>query len=48
MFTGIIQAKGQIERIEPRSGDWRLSVNVGGLDMADVQIGDSIATNGVC
>lgn len=48
MFTGIIQAKGQIERIEPRSGDWRLTVNVGSLDMADVQVGDSIATNGVC
>lgn len=48
MFTGIIQAKGRIERIEPRNGDWRLTVNVGDLDMADVQIGDSIATNGVC
>jgi riboflavin synthase len=48
MFTGIIQAKGRIERIEPTQGDWRLTVSVGGLDMSDVQIGDSIATNGVC
>ncbi|MFA6698715.1 MAG: riboflavin synthase [Thiomicrospira sp.] len=48
MFTGIIQAKGRIERITPMQGDWRLTVNVGELDMADVQIGDSIATNGVC
>lgn len=48
MFTGIIQAKGKIERITPMQGDWRLTVNVGELDMADVQIGDSIATNGVC
>ncbi|HEY9017317.1 riboflavin synthase [Thiomicrospira sp.] len=48
MFTGIIQAQGQIRRIEPRQGDWRLSVDVGDLDMSDVQLGDSIATNGVC
>ncbi|WP_029934349.1 riboflavin synthase [Thiomicrospira pelophila] len=48
MFTGIIQAQGQIRRIETRQGDWRLSVDVGDLDMSDVQLGDSIATNGVC
>lgn len=48
MFTGIIQAKGQIANIEPRNGDWRLTIQTGTLDMSDVQIGDSIATNGVC
>lgn len=48
MFTGIIAAQGLIERIEKRQGDWRLTVNVGDLDMTDVQLGDSIATNGVC
>src|SRR5690554_3334668 len=48
MFTGIIQAQGQIENIEPKNGDWRLTVNVGKLDLSDVKIGDSISTNGVC
>lgn len=48
MFTGIIQSQGKIERIEPTNGDWRLTVAVGHLDMSDVQLGDSIATNGVC
>lgn len=48
MFTGIIQAQGQIKRIDVRNGDWRLSVAVGSLDMSDVGMGDSIATNGVC
>jgi len=48
MFTGIIQAQGQIKRIDVRNGDWRLTVLVGELDMSDVGIGDSIATNGVC
>lgn len=48
MFTGIIQAQGQVRHIETRQGDWRLSVDVGDLDMSDVQLGDSIATNGVC
>jgi len=48
MFTGIIEAVGHITRIEPTGGDMRLHVNVGQLDMSDVQLGDSIAVNGVC
>ncbi len=48
MFTGIIEAVGRIERIEPRNGDWRLTVSTSKLDMSDVAIGDSIATSGVC
>lgn len=48
MFTGIIQSVGRIGKIEPRGGDTRLSIQVGKLDMADVQLGDSIAVNGVC
>ena len=48
MFTGIIQAKGSIQGIEPRSGDMRLKIGVGKLDMSDVKLGDSIAMNGVC
>ena len=48
MFTGIIQAVGQIEQISARGGDVRLTVATGDLDLADVALGDSIATNGVC
>ncbi len=48
MFTGIIEAIGRIKKIEPVSGDIRLHVDVGSLDMSDVQAGDSIAVNGVC
>ncbi len=48
MFTGIIEAVGRIKKIEPVSGDMRLHVAVGSLDMSDVQLGDSIAVNGVC
>ncbi|MBN4063397.1 riboflavin synthase [Cardiobacterium sp. AH-315-I02] len=48
MFTGIIEALGRIKNIEPVAGDMRLHVDVGSLDMSDVQHGDSIAVNGVC
>ena len=48
MFTGIIEAVGRIDKIEPVGGDMRLHVGVGALDMSDVQLGDSIAVNGVC
>jgi len=48
MFTGIIEAEGYIEKIELRQGDWKITINTGKLDMSDVQIGDSIAANGIC
>jgi riboflavin synthase len=48
MFTGIIQAIGTLTRIEPRSGDARLTVAIGKLPLADARLGDSIAVNGVC
>jgi len=48
MFTGIIQAEGFITNIEPKSGDWEVTIDVGKLDMTDVKIGDSIAANGIC
>jgi riboflavin synthase len=48
MFTGIIQAVGQIEDITPMSEDARLDIAAGDLDMGDVALGDSIAVNGVC
>jgi len=48
MFTGIIEAEGFIEKIEPHQGDWKVTINTGKLDMSDVQVGDSIAANGIC
>lgn len=48
MFTGIIQAVGEIAAMEPAGGDMRLRIRSGKLPLADVQLGDSIATNGVC
>jgi riboflavin synthase len=48
VFTGIIEAVGKIQRMEPTGGDMRLIIDASTLDMSDVQLGDSIAVNGVC
>ena len=48
MFTGIIQSIGRIQRLEPRGGDVRLSIDTGKLDLSHAALGDSIAVNGVC
>ncbi|MDX2349589.1 MAG: riboflavin synthase [Porticoccus sp.] len=48
MFTGIIEAIGEVVVCEPRGGDVRLRVKSSDLDFSEVQLGDSIATNGVC
>ena len=48
MFTGIIEALGSLRKIERKGNDIRLTVASGKLDLSDVKLGDSIATNGVC
>ncbi len=48
MFTGIIEALGEVAAIEQVQGDLRLCIRTGQLDLSDVKLGDSIATNGVC
>ncbi|MBD1568336.1 MULTISPECIES: riboflavin synthase [Aliivibrio] len=48
MFTGIIESVGTLQAITPKGEDISVTVNVGQLDMSDVKLGDSIATNGVC
>lgn len=52
MFTGIIQAVGEIKQVHPikEHGDHGLSLSIspGKLDLSDVLIGDSIAVSGVC
>jgi riboflavin synthase len=53
MFTGIVAAVGRIVRVQPYevhdgSGGVRVRINAGTLDLADVQLGDSIAVQGAC
>ena len=48
MFTGIIQAVGEVADMQPRGGDLRLRVRTGKLPLEDVALGDSICTSGVC
>jgi len=52
MFTGIVAAVGNIASVEaldagPDAGV-RLQIDCGGLPLADVGLGDSIALNGAC
>lgn len=48
MFTGIIEATGHLSELKLQQGDLSVRVKSSNLDMADVHLGDSIATNGVC
>lgn len=48
MFSGIIADVGIITRADNREGGLRLAVEGEVLGMDDVQLGDSIAVNGVC
>ncbi|ESK38415.1 riboflavin synthase, alpha subunit [Acinetobacter nectaris CIP 110549] len=47
MFTGIIESVGQVKSLQSVGGDIRLTVGTD-IDMSDVHLGDSIATNGIC
>ncbi|HOZ06594.1 MAG TPA: riboflavin synthase, partial [Arenimonas sp.] len=48
MFTGIIQSVGHVQSLQKVGGDVRLSIEVNGLPMHDVELGESIAVSGVC
>lgn len=48
MFTGIIEAVGEINTVQVNAQGARISISTGLLDMQDVKLGDSIATNGIC
>lgn len=48
MFTGIIEAVGEIAELQPQGGDLRLRIRTGKLELGDVQLGDSICTSGCC
>ena len=48
MFTGIIQAKGNIKEIRISNKGAVFVLNSNSLELSDISIGDSIAVNGVC
>ena len=48
MFTGIVTSIGKIDKVAPRDGGLRLTIDAGMLDLSDVGVGESIAVNGVC
>jgi riboflavin synthase len=48
MFTGIIQALGEISAHDPLDGDLRLQIRSMALSLDDVVLGDSIAVEGAC
>ena len=48
MFTGIVEAVGEIKQIRSLEGGISLSIMPRMLDLKDVKTGDSIAVNGVC
>ena len=47
MFTGIIEAVGTVKAININGQGARVVIATGKLDMQDVKLGDSIATNGI-
>lgn len=52
MFTGIVAAIGKISSVQALEGGLdagvRLGIDAGGMALADVALGDSIAINGAC
>ncbi|MFK8010484.1 MAG: riboflavin synthase [Marinicellaceae bacterium] len=48
MFTGLIQSVGCINSKRRKQGDLQFVIDTKFTDMSDVELGDSIAINGVC
>jgi len=48
MFTGIIETVGTVKSTVTVGGDVRITINAEGFDGREVNLGDSIAINGVC
>lgn len=48
MFTGLVQGVGRLQNSAPRDGGLRMRVDVGTLPFDGVELGESIAVNGVC
>lgn len=48
MFTGLIQSIGHLHAKEERGGDARFTFSLNELDLSHIEMGASIAVNGVC
>lgn len=48
MFTGIIRGVGTIAESSDSGGDRRITIDLGELELPALEVGDSIAVNGVC
>lgn len=48
MFTGIVETVGAVTELRDLGGDVRLTVRAPALNWSQVELGDSIATNGIC
>ena len=48
MFTGLVQAVGQLQHVQQRDGDLRMTFALGNLPIDEMQAGESICTAGVC
>jgi riboflavin synthase len=48
MFTGLIEDLGEVESLEKIGGDIRLLIKPAAMNIYQVQMGDSIAINGIC
>ena len=48
MFTGIVQAIGEVRALTPRNGDVELLIATANLGLDGVAIGDSISVSGCC
>jgi len=48
MFTGIVQAVGNIVAVTPLAAGVRLTIDTGALERAGIALGDSICVQGAC
>ena len=48
MFSGIVQGMGRVAALTARAGDAELIIDAGGMTLAGVSVGDSIAVAGAC
>ena len=48
MFTGIVQAVGNITAVTPLEAGVRLTVDAGALERSGIALGDSICVQGAC
>ena len=48
MFTGLVQAVGRVERIDPHGSDVRVHIGVGDPERIVGALGDSVAVAGIC